>query len=52
MLDIAGRKLGLTGFAIGLAALGVWCMPHAATNWRGRIGRWLAVLGILALFPP
>ena len=51
MLDIAGRKLGVTGFAIGLAALGVWCMPRAATNWRGRIGRWLAALGILAAIP-
>ena len=47
-LDIAGRKLDVAAFAIGMAALGVWRMPRAGTNWRGRIGRCLAALGILA----
>ena len=50
-LDFADRKLEVTGFAIGVAALGVWRMPRAATNWRGWIGRWLAALGILAAIP-
>jgi len=51
-LDITGRKLDVAGFAIGLAALGVWRMPRAgAKNWLGRIGRCLAALGILAAIP-
>jgi hypothetical protein len=50
-LDIAGRKLDVAGFAIGMAALGVWRMPRAGTNWRGRLGRWLAALGILSAIP-
>ena len=50
-LDFAGRKLDVNAFAIGLAALGVWRLPRAGTNWLGWIGRWLATLGILAVIP-
>lgn len=50
-LDFAARRLEVSGLAIGVAALGVWQMPRAATNWRGRVGRWLAALGILAVLP-
>ena len=50
-LDFAERRLEVSGLAIGVAALGVWQMPRAAKNWRGRAGRWLAALGILAALP-
>jgi hypothetical protein len=51
ILDFAERKFDVNAVAIGVAALGVWRLPRADTNWRGWIGRWLAALGILAALP-
>ena len=50
-LDFAARRLDVSGFAIGVAALGVWRMPRAATNWRGWIGRAVSALALLAVIP-
>jgi hypothetical protein len=50
-LALAERKLDVNAFAVGLAALGVWRMPRAGTNWRGWVGRIVAALGMLAVIP-
>lgn len=50
-LDLAKRPLDVTGFAIGVAALGVWRMPRASAGWRGWAARWLAFFGMLAVIP-
>ena len=50
-LAFTEHKLNISSFAVGLAALGVWRMPRADTNWRGWIARTIAALGMLAAIP-
>ena len=49
--QFADRKLDVNAFALGVAALGVWRMPRADTNWRGWLARIVAALGMLAVVP-
>lgn len=50
-LHFSERKLDVSAIALGVAALGVWRMPRAGTNWRGWISRTVAAFGMLAAVP-